>query len=488
MAHPVAPAWASTRHTLVGSVRVFLAESLLIPSGLLTAAYLARRLGPEGYGLFTVAAGLVAWVEWSLTALFSRASVKFVADAADWRPIGATILRVHLAASVAVALLLWLLATPLAAFLGEPTVAAYLRLFALDIPLFSLAQAHRNILIGVGKYTERALAAAARWVSRLILVVVLVELGLSVQGAIWGSIGASLIELVVVRVFVRPALSGPATLQMRKLLGYAAPLLLSALALRFFDKLDLIALTALGGTAEQAGHYGAAQNLSILPGLVALSFSPVLLSALSRALREGDHRFARGLSRDAMRGVVLLVPFAGLVAGSTSEIVRLVFGPAFGPAAPLLSWLTFAALALVQVSVGTAILTAAGRLGLTFALTGPLPLLALSGYVLLIPQLGPPGAALVTTLSATAVALATILAVLLVCQASPPIGSVFRSILLGVAAYSVGAMWPTPGFLVLVKLPLMSIMIVLAFGLLGEFSAVELTALRAVVRRQALTG
>jgi hypothetical protein len=52
----------------------------------------------------------------------------------------------------------------------------------------------------------------------------------------------------------------------------------------------------------------------------------------------------------------------------------------------------------------------------------------------------------------------------------------------------VGAMWPTPGLLVLVKLPLMSIMILLAFGLLGEFSAVELTALRAVVRRQALTG
>jgi hypothetical protein len=49
-------------------------------------------------------------------------------------------------------------------------------------------------------------------------------------------------------------------------------------------------------------------------------------------------------------------------------------------------------------------------------------------------------------------------------------------------------MWVTPGFLLLVKLPLMSIVILLAFGLLGEFSAVELAALRAVVRRQALTG
>src|SRR3954447_16840323 len=446
MAHPVASPPPSTRHTVVGTARVFLAESLLIPTGLLTAAYLARRLGPEGYGLFMIAAALVAWIEWSLTALFSRASVKFVADAADWRPVGATILRIHLAASLPVALLLWLFSEPVARLLRMPEVSAYLRLFAADIPLFSLAQAHRNILVGLGNFTERALAAATRWVSRLVLVVLLVELGLSIQGAIWGSIGASLVELVVIRTFVRPAFSAPVSVPMAKLWGFAAPLLFSALALRFYDKLDLITLTALGGTAQQAGLYGAAQNLSILPGLFALSLSPVLLSALSRALRDGDGQLSRELSQLAMRGVVLLLPFAGLIAGSATEIVRLVFGTAFGPAAPLLSWLIFAALALVQVSVGTAILTAFGRPGLTFALTAPFPLLALLGYLLLIPRMGPAGAALVTTLSGTAMGLATVVAVIRVCQTPPPIGSVFRSTLLCAVAYSAGTLWATHGF------------------------------------------
>src|SRR5262245_28273203 len=108
MSGSVSQSAPSTRHTVAGTVRVFLAEGLVIPTGLLTAAYLARRLGPDGYGLFTVAAALVAWVEWSLTALFARASVKFVADSRDWQPIGATILSVHLFVSVAAALLLWL--------------------------------------------------------------------------------------------------------------------------------------------------------------------------------------------------------------------------------------------------------------------------------------------------------------------------------------------------------------------------------------------
>ena len=46
-----------------GTVQVFLAESLILPSGLITAALLSRRLGPADYSLFTVAATLVAWLQ-----------------------------------------------------------------------------------------------------------------------------------------------------------------------------------------------------------------------------------------------------------------------------------------------------------------------------------------------------------------------------------------------------------------------------------------
>jgi O-antigen/teichoic acid export membrane protein len=45
-----------------GTIRVFLGEMLLVPTGLVTAAFLTRKLAPEGYGLFAVAATLVAWI------------------------------------------------------------------------------------------------------------------------------------------------------------------------------------------------------------------------------------------------------------------------------------------------------------------------------------------------------------------------------------------------------------------------------------------
>ena len=194
---PVVASATPAKRMVTGGFRVLLAESLLIPSGLLTAAYLARRLGPDGYGIFMVAAAVVAWVEWGLTGIFARASVKFVAEAVDWRPIGSTIVSVHLALATAAAALLVLLAGVVARILDTPALATPLRLFALDIPLFCLAQAHRSILVGTGDFESRALAAAARWVSRLLLVILFVELGLSLHGAVLGSIGASLVEVAV---------------------------------------------------------------------------------------------------------------------------------------------------------------------------------------------------------------------------------------------------------------------------------------------------
>src|SRR5437773_12508034 len=102
------------KHMVEGTIRVFLAEALLLPTGLITAAFLTRKLAPEGYGLFAVAASLVAWIEWSITAIFSRAAFKLIGEADDWRPIGSALARIHLALGGGMALLLCLSAGSIA--------------------------------------------------------------------------------------------------------------------------------------------------------------------------------------------------------------------------------------------------------------------------------------------------------------------------------------------------------------------------------------
>ena len=463
-----------------------MAEAIYLPTALLTAAFLTRRLGPEGYGLFILAAMLVAWVETSITTIFDRATVKFVGEAEDWRPVGSTVLRLHLVASGSAMLLLWLLAAPIAMLLNEPVLATYLRLFALDIPLFSLAQAHRNILVGIGGFNQRALAGAGRWIARLLLIVLLVELGLSVPGAILGSIGASLVELAIARFYICPSLFHQSGFPARQLWGYAVPLFLCALSLNFYNKLDFFALKVLGGTAAQAGIYGAAQNLAMLRVIFIVSFSPLLLSTLTRTLRAGENDLSRDLGRSAMRLVVGLLPFAGMIAGAAPEIVGFIFGPVFLPAAPLLALLIFGAMAMIQISVAGAILTAAGKPGWTFALAAPLVPLAIGGHLLLIPRLGAIGASLVTTFFAGLGAFAAALAVHRIWGILPPVATLLRSALICGLAYALAASWPAPGFWLLLKLPAIGTLIALAFLLLGEFSAGEIALARSMIRWRTL--
>src|SRR4051812_48773023 len=194
------------RHMAEGAIRVFLAEALLLPTGLLTAAFLTRKLAPDGYGLFTVAASVVAWIEWTITATFSRTTFKLIAEAEDWKPLGAALVRWHLIVGLASAAALWFLSAPAAQILNAPALAGYLRFFAIDIPIFSLAQAHRGILVGIGQYRERAVVTAVRWLTRLFLVLLFVQIGFSINGAIAGSIGASLLELACARFYVRPSI------------------------------------------------------------------------------------------------------------------------------------------------------------------------------------------------------------------------------------------------------------------------------------------
>lgn len=457
-----------------GTLRVFAAELLIVPTGLVIAIFLSRRLGPADYGLYSLAAVLSLWVSNTIAALFSRAIIKFVSEADDWRAIGATVLRWDSALALGAMLLVWLCAEPISIALGEPILSDYLWIAALDIPLFVLARTHREILIGLGQFGQRALASAGRWLARVALIVLFVELGLGIAGAFVGAIGASLVDLLIARWYVRPSFSHRARFPASRLWSYATPLFLFVLVLGAYDKLGLFAYKMLGGTAEGAGWLSAAQNLTIVPGVLALSFSPLLLSSLNRALHENEMAYARSLARNALRGVMLLLPFAGMTAGMASQVIEWILGRAYLPAAPLLAWLIFAALALLMVSVVSAILIAADKPRWTFALTAIALPFALIGYIVVMPLFDVVGIAAVTALAAFISALAMLAGAYRAWRILPPRGSVLRAALVCVGAYALAAGWTTAGAWLLVKLAVIAVLIAGAYAVLGEFSRVEM--------------
>lgn len=466
-----------------GTIQVFLAEALLLPTGLLTAAFLTRQLGPENYGLLLLATTLVSWLGWSITSAFTRTTIKFIGEAEDWQPVAITVLQLHLFLGVSAAAILWFVADPVANVLGEPRLSNYLRLFILEVPIFCVTYVHRSVLVGLGNYSARAIATATRWLAKMILTIALVAAGFSIWGAILGSLISGLIELVVCRFYVCPPLFKRSPFPLHKLWGYAVPLFLMAISLRLYDKLDLFMLKLLGGTAAEAGYYGTAQNLSLIPGLFTLAFVPLLLSTLTRLLRENELKKAQELSKNAMRLVLLLFPFAALAAGASSEIITLLFSTTFLPAAPLFSILIFAAVAMAMIAITTAILTAASKPNWTIALTGPMVPLAIAFDLWMIPKFGALGAAIVTITVSNLAALAAVLAVYYLWQIFPSFLSCGRNLLISVLVYGLASIWKTPGWLLILKLGLLGLFIILGLLLLGEFSDREIASVRSVLKR-----
>jgi O-antigen/teichoic acid export membrane protein len=474
---------SATKEVFGGSARVFIAEAISLPTGLITAAFLARRFGPDGYGVFTLTMAIVAWLEWTLASLFARAAVKLVADAEDWRPAGAVTLRLYGVTGLLGFVALWLAAGPLATLMHEPSLTRYIRVVALDVPLFMLTQAHQQILVGTGEYGRRATVAAWRWIARMVLVLILVGAGLSIAGGLAAIVGASALELIAARWFVRPTLLGATDVHTRTMWAYALPLFAAAMSLRLFDKLDLFVLKALGASAAVAGLYGAAQNLTIIPNLVALSVTTLLLSTLSRTVRSGDEAGARTLAMNAMRGVLVLFPFAGVAAGAATAVSTMIYGSEFATSGPLLAVLIFAALMSVMIAVASAILTAAGRPGWAMIASLPVAPLALVGHLIVIPRFGAPGATYVTLIVAAIGAACTIVAVHRAWRVWPPGATLARALVVSVVALLVGLAWQTTGLMAIVELAVMSLGVSLLLVALGELTRAERQLAAELLRR-----
>ena len=484
-------ATASALHTADGTLRVFLAELLLLPTGLVTAGVLSRGLGPEGYGSFTLAASVVGWLAAMTAALFGRAAIKLVGEAADWRPAGALVLRVSLWSGALGTLALAAAAGPLAHALGQPALSGALRLFALDLLLSALVRAHRWVLIGTGRYREQAALTTARVLARLGLIVGFVHAGGALLGAVAASLGATLVELAFARARVRlpfrlarpraeQRAAGPA-----RHVGWRAslaPLAALSLSLQLFSRADLFALSTLGGSAVTVGHYGAAQNLAVVPSLFALSFSPLLLSSLARLRRGGRLAEAQALAHGGLRVALALLPFAAIAAAAAREVVVLIYGAAFAPAAPLLAALIFKEVTLVTLAVATTVLIAGDRARQGMLLTLPPLLLALAGYGTLVPRAGASGAAAVATTVSLLAATAALGWLHHTRLARVPWPTLLRAALLGGLAYAATAPPTTPALLV-PKLLLAAALIPAGFLLLGELSAAERARLAALLRR-----
>jgi O-antigen/teichoic acid export membrane protein len=464
----------TVRDMVRGSIWILLAGIVILPTAFVTSIYLARSLGPAIFGIFAISSRLVFWMELSVFSLFSGATIKFAGEEQDWASVSATASRLYLSFGAILAISLGLSANWLSRLFNEPAMAFHISLFCIEIPIISLAHANLHLLMGRGMFKAQSLASFSYWASRLVLIVIFVEIGWSINGAIFGSIAAAFVQLSVTSVFSKPNLFNARGFPMKRYLRFGLPISVSNLCQRLF-RLDLFALKVLGGSSADAGCYAAAINLSMPPTLaLSQSIAPPLLSTLSRLLSVGKIEEAQETAATAMRSIFWLLPLAAMVSATSSEIVTFVYGENFKTAATALSLLIFAATGLHIINMGRTVLTAYDRPGRTLWLTLPMIPIALAGHFMVIPAFQMKGAAAVTCAISLLGAFFALVMVYRMWGTPPPLPTMAKSLLACIIAILGSLLWDTQGVELILKLIVISMAVVACFILLRELSKREL--------------
>lgn len=172
----------------------------------------------------------------------------------------------------------------------------------------------------------------------------------------------------------------------------------SSLIQAFFIRPEVVLLSLLASTT-QVGYYGAAVRVAELPQFLPEVFMANVFTLLSAAFPHHEARF-RDIQAKAVRSMLAFaLPLAALILAAAPGIVRLLFGPHFGPSVPLLRILALSVLFSALIAVFWRSLAARGRQDRVLRVQIEMIAIRLGGGVALIAPLAAVGAAIATTVS-----------------------------------------------------------------------------------------
>ena len=300
---------------------------------LVSTLAVARLLAPGDYGLFALAA---IWINTiSLVAELGMGAAIVQFPDLEPRELN-TSFWLNLAVAVAGYAALFAVAPRIEAWFAAPRLATVIRVLALALPIVAMRVVPENLLrkdLRLDKISQAEIVAS--------LSTLPVVLGLAASGfGVWALVASGLIPHVT-QGFVcfrlvswRPGIE-VGSRRLREILHYSLATLGSRLLWSVLEQADSFVLGKVSGQAA-LGVYSMAKQLAILP-VTKISVMASQLSSVVMARQQSDRQAMRGSFRRALRMVACLtIPVCLGIALLADDTVRVVLGPKWLEAAPLL--------------------------------------------------------------------------------------------------------------------------------------------------------
>lgn len=448
-----------------------LGVNALVPlTGFIISVYLIRVLGPQQYGLYALLSVIIIWTDTVIMALATPVTIKLIADIKLFKQAGALAFQIHFFLGLCLSLFLVFVAPLIATFLRVEAITPLLRLFSIEVFLFCLSHVHYASLTGLELYHRRAMVRAVRWITRMVLIILLVEAGWAIWGAIVGNIGAVLLELISGRLSIRIPLQLKSTrISLKPFLVWSLPTILFDISHEIAYKIDLLIIKSAGASLQETSLYAAAQNLAYFPNFIIGATWFFIFSTLFRLIREKKQKEIETLLRTIYKFWLMLLPLCAVISVKAEEISVLLYGKTFAKSGDFISILIFCSLLIIFLKCSAAILMAYHRQRWVALILPPfLPVLVLLIY-LLVPVWGVRAAAWITLFVFSIATLTGLLGLRKVLSIQNMVRPVVINLLLALLAYAIMTWIEGTGWMLVLQLLFILILIVSVYIKSGFF-------------------
>ena len=361
---------------------------------------LARVLGPAQFGTFAVATvALVAVLSFNELGV-SLAIVRWTGDPKE---IAATVTTISVVASAFLTIGGFLAAPSFASLMGDPAATDVVRLMMLCILINGLVATPAALLQREFRQGQRMVIDQVNVWTGATLSLLLALGGMGAMSLAIGRVVGTVLAAVLLIVYSPlPLRFGFDRSRARRLLKFGLPLAGSSMivfAVGYADQLTAGAM--LGATA--LGYYVLAFNLASWPVSM---FSQPLRSVAPAVFSRLQHD--RAAMTESLRSIIGLlaavtIPVCLLLAGAAEPIIDFVYGEAWAPAAPVLTWLAILAAFRIFFELAYDYLVVLGRSAVIFTVQAVWLIVLIPGLIVSAVLYGLPGLAATQVLIASVV-------------------------------------------------------------------------------------